>query len=310
MYKFQGQTTSINKNNVNKKHSNRDEYKQRPLSNHWELEISHTIISAANNSPFNLYDNNVDPRYSNSETTENKGLNDMYIETPHTLGESYHQYDEPVKSRHSVYGNKEKDHSTNSTMFNANTFQHMDVTENDWHIYNEREFGENKDLDPLNNTLNNNSKKQVTNNTFFLSNQMFAKSYGLNRKDNADYDEEHIHVSKRLTEINPKSKEDSVHSDMIEVDIEHVDLLPSYETGDNLKQPDLKKRIKVNPSRIEAVTQEQEIRDGGRLNNNSIKENIDLSTYNVIKDVKLREIIKINFCLKRHIYCNMIGRIT
>ena len=139
---------------------------------------------------------------------------------------------------------------------------------------------------------------------------MFAKSYGLNRKDNADYDEEHIHVSKRLTEINPESKEDSVHSDMIEVDIEHVDLLPSYETGDNLKQPDLKKHIKVNPSRIEAVTQEQEIRDGGRLDNSSIKENVDLSTYNVIKDVKLREIIKINFCLKRHIYCNMIGRIT
>ena len=86
---------------------------------------------------------------------------------------------------------------------------------------------------------------------------------------------------------------------MIEVDIEHVDLLPSYETGDNLKQPDLKKHIKVNPSRIEAVTQEQEIRDGGRLNNNSIKENVDLSTYNVIKDVILREILKINFCLKR-----------
>ena len=87
---------------------------------------------------------------SASGTIENKGLNDMYIETPHTLGESYHQYDErvitdacesnmviiqsdgelqnkPVKSRHSVYGNKEKDHSTNSTMFNANTFQHMDV---------------------------------------------------------------------------------------------------------------------------------------------------------------------------------------
>ena len=72
---------------------------------------------------------------------------------------------------------------------------------------------------------------------------MFAKSYGLNRKDNADYDEEHIHVSKRLTEINPESKEDSVHSDMIEVDIEYVDLLPSYETGDNLKLPDLKKHI-------------------------------------------------------------------
>ena len=104
MYKFQGQTASINLNTniVDEKHSNRDnnandcEHNQRLLSNHWELEISHTIISLANNSPINLYDNNVDPRYSNSETTENKGLNDIYIETPHTLGKSYHQYYEQV----------------------------------------------------------------------------------------------------------------------------------------------------------------------------------------------------------------------
>ena len=86
---------------------------------------------------------------------------------------------------------------------------------------------------------------------------MSAKSYDLNIKDNADYDEEHIHNNKGLTEISPESRGDSVTSDMIEVDIEHVDLLFSYETGDNLTQPNLKKHIKVNPSKIEAVSQEQ-----------------------------------------------------
>lgn len=96
---------------------------------------------------------------------------------------------------------------------------------------------------------------------------MFAKAYDLNRKDNAGYDVEHIHNNKGLSEISLESKGDSVTYDMIKINIEHDDLLSSYETGDNLTQPDIKKHIKVNSSKIEVVTQKQEIEDEGRLDN-------------------------------------------